>query len=554
MTGISKDVMQILGGKQDRRSAALPPIVPTFPIKATGKKSSSGAATSSESDAATTNKPETKVKVGNRVISSSKPARKWVWAPFTSSARPDGAKFRHWVRAGVEYPDYPYARFDIHLDAVSYTDQEYQRYLQHKTWTKSETDKLMELVRRLELRWAVIHDRWCDYADQTDTAGLRKIEDLQHRYYTVAATLLQVRIAKEASSEVAALSSATPDPEHAETHMMDTAAARAIATAEHPHQPLIANIATGTTNKEIFDLQREKQRRAYLEVLWNRTKEDELEEAELRKELRLVEAQLKKLKKSGSHILAAGSRSASRAVSPVMDTAALLEKSFASTAPTPMPETPYLQSGRLVPPATGGQGGLNKSTLKRMDSILEELKVPNKPIPTKRVCDLYDSVRKDALTLLALQKFAMQQEGQLQAKRLRLAKMGGGGRVVEEETLLGIAPAPAPVVAPAPAARSKAKPKGSRAATGSKAKAASARGAAGSKAGDEPGGKGVRKTTGTKRKKKNDPKTTPPVPASTSPVPIAANKDTPLPGTLHPLRPEAADDGKQQAKKRARKS
>jgi len=516
MTGMSREVMDLLSGNQDTKSAALPPIVPTI--------------------------PPAKVKVGNKYISADKPAKKWVWAPFASSARTDGALFRHWVRDGIEYPDYPYARFDVHLDPVAYTVDEYNRFLQNDQWTKSETDKLVELARVFELRWAVIYDRWCDAYPE------RKVEELQHRYYCVAAALLQQRVAKEAASEVAALSTTAPvmDPSMpheeakaaADHHLMETAAARALASAQPQHQPLMANISTGSTNKDAFDLAKERERRAHMEVIWHRTKEEEQEETELRKELRLVEAQIRKLKKSGGHILAAASqrtggmasaassRNPSRSVSPVVASsidAGLLDQCFTSTAPTPMPGTPYLQSGRLVPPATGGPIGINKTTLKRLDTVLEELKIPNRPIPTKRVCDLYDSVRKDALTLITLQKMVIQKEAQLQNKRLRLAKMGGGGRVVDEEALLGIAPPPAPPAPAAAPAASRSKSAGGKTKKATKAKTPKAVGEAGK--GDvvaaivkatgkaAPGGKSApgkiapgkqaRKTV-TKRKKKSE--------------------------------------------------
>ena len=70
-----------------------------------------------------------------------------MWAPFSSTARNDGANFYHWVKAGVEYPDYPFARFNVHLDSVEYTDEEYSMYLANSEWTRSDTDLLMGLCR-----------------------------------------------------------------------------------------------------------------------------------------------------------------------------------------------------------------------------------------------------------------------------------------------------------------------------------------------------------------------------------------------------------------------
>lgn len=535
MTSMSRETLDLMSGNQDPQSASLPPMVP-------------------------------KVKEKKKWISANKPAKKWKWAPFASSARTDGALFRHWVRDGIEYPDYPYARFDVHLDPVTYTLEEYNRFLQNDEWTKSETDKLMDLARVYELRWAVIYDRWCD------SYPPRKIEELEHRYYSIAATLLQQRVAREAASEVAALSSSAPviDPslpaeeqKAIQDHfLMETAAARALASAQPQHQPLMANISTGSSNKNSFDLAKERERRAHLEVIWHRTKEEELEETQLRKELRQVEAQIRKLKKSGGHILAAGggggnSQNPSRSTSPVPTTvdSSLLDQCFASTAPTPVPGTPYLQSGRLVSPATGGPMGINKTTLKRLDTVMEELEIPERPMPTKRVCDLYDSVRKDALTLITLQKMVIQKEAQLQNKRMRLAKMSGGGRVVDEEALLGIAQPPPPPPAPAPASRSKST--GSKTKKSTKAKAsktvgetktdatatkAAVKAAPGGKAapGKAAPGKQARKG-GTKRKKKTEKAAA--TTASTSQQEATGNTAA-----------AAKGDSKPPAKKRVRKS
>lgn len=377
------------------------------------------------------------VKVGSKWIDTQKPARKWVWAPFTSSSRNDGLVLNHWVRAGVEYLDYPYARFDIHLDPVQYTDDEYKSFLINESWTKSETDFLMDLARKLELRWPVIHDRWLEAFDDhvnDDTWQARKVEDLQHRYYTVAAILLQSRISREATLEAKAIETAsialqnnttdapTPDPRGAgenrkeEELLLETAAARALASSDPQHQPLIRSLGTGATNK-LFDIAYETERRAQLEALWRRSKAEEEEELELRKELKQVESEIRKLKKSGGHIAPTISEPASRTASPSV--ANPVDRPV-TLAPIPTPGFPYLQSGRLVAPTSG----VSKLLLKNMDTLLKEMNIPERPLPTKVVCDLYDSVRSDAIALLVLRKTALQKEGLLQAKRLKLAKLG----------------------------------------------------------------------------------------------------------------------------------
>eukprot|EP00980_Cylindrotheca_fusiformis_P004768 scaffold1019_cov123-Cylindrotheca_fusiformis.AAC.8 len=533
MTGVSREVMHLLGGKQDPKSAALPPIVPTFTTKDSQETESADKAV--------------KVKVGNKWISSDKPARKWTWAPFASSSRTDGALFNHWVRANVEYTDYPYAKFDIHLDQVSYSDEEYAKYLKSDRWTKSETDNLMELARKFELRWAVIHDRWFDFYHSEasgDNPISRTIDDLQQRYYSVAAILSQIRISHEAAVEAQKLSAIIPDQsapdakERTEAVLLETAAAKSLARSNLKNQPLMNTIGTGTSNK-MFDAAFERERRTQIDHMWNRTKEEELEEIELRKELKVIEAQLRKLKKMGGHIIAssqtasagasrlnsaASSRNPSRAVSPVpganiADSPVVLDQSFASTAPIPMPQNPFLQSGRLAPPAIGGAAGLNKTLLTKMDQTLNEMKIPPRPIPTKRVCDLYDSVRKNVLTLLTLRKMVMQKEGNIQSKRVKLSKMRGGeSHVPDEEALLGIAsPTAAPTSSPATGKGSKSKGAKSKASGSSKTKATGQGKSGGQKntaqkskyvdSGKADTGEGAKKPKATaKRKRKAEPK------------------------------------------------
>ena len=559
ITGMSREVMHLLSGKQDAKSASLPPMVPSF---SKGEKLSPGGTA-------------VKVKVGSKMISSDKPARKWAWAPFASSSRTDGAIFYHWVRANVEYTDYPYAKFDIHLDPIVYSTDEYNAYLKSDRWTKSETDNLMDLARIYELRWPVIHDRWFDFyhSQQGVNPVARSVEDLQQRYYSVATILAQIRISKEAAAEAQTLTAAVPNQsapkEKTEAILLETAAARALASSNTKTQPLLNNVGTGSSNK-MYDATYERERRLHMDRLWNRSKEEEYEEIELRKELKIIEAQLRKLKKQGGHILAAATASSpsrigsasssqnpSRSVSPVPGTAiadspAILDKNFSSTAPTPMPQNPYFQSGRLVPPATGGAAGLNRTLINKMDQTLAELKVPNTPLPTKRVCDLYDSVRKDILLLLTLQKMVMQKEGNLQSKRVKLSKLRGGDRdILDEEALLGIAPPPtAPTSTAATSAAPKtAKGKGGKGKSGaSKSKASAQKGKADADTKDGP-----KKKPAAKRKRKAEPKSAA-GPGSTATTTKGGASSGGGKSAKSPVASTGTDTKEPPSKKRARKT
>ena len=76
----------------------------------------------------------------------------------------------------------------------------------------------------------------------------------------VATLVYQARIIKEAAVlEVLTLSS-IPSADTSEPDLLETAAARALATAERQHQPFIPHIGSGTSNKMVFDLAKEQER------------------------------------------------------------------------------------------------------------------------------------------------------------------------------------------------------------------------------------------------------------------------------------------------------
>lgn len=408
------------------------------------------------------------------------------------------------MRSNAEYPDYPYARFDVSLDRLVVADDEWdlldeewgeineeaaksasssggktkksmEEKLIKKTppvipkWTREETETLLTLAHQYELRWPVIIDRWHERFNMLPDGTLNKlsvvrtVEDLQHRYYSVGNVLARRRLEgavaeinqkPSASAKTKATTAGKEDTKQSATQLpSEQEALKNLSQNLAVHPSLVPNVSipnTGTTlHTKPFDLIAEKSRRAQLDHVWNRPKSEEREEEELRAELRAIELQLRKMKKSGKFLVPKGSAHSVSAAAAKGVTKTVAERkaeldayvsttnnltaSFTATAPVPTPGTPYLQSGRLFPPALGG--GLNKSTLKQMDEILTELKV-TEPIATKRACDLYDEVRKDALTLLILQKIVLRKEAEVLAKRGKLVNAMGAGNgeaVVEEK-------------------------------------------------------------------------------------------------------------------------
>jgi hypothetical protein len=581
-------------------SAPLPPMVPfipvQFPKKPWSSNNTSNKNKSSTAKAASIDAKQQKQPQGQ----PPKPRPKWKWAPFTSSARSDGAVFCHWVKSHVEYPDYPYARFDMHLDPLAYTYQEYEfveaRLLQQQQeqesipgrstakisapqsleWTRNDTEVLTDLVRIYDLRWPVVHDRYILKLDGNDSnRPSRTLEELQYRYYSFATTLIQLRTEESTHDELEAMHLVSPHSQQAsdqkeeggaaldhrapydpsasatrqdsggtvnttaavaggDTHrrkkeMASTPSSSAAAIRSAHVTPKAAQMAlklqqhrilhhfgTGTSTRE-FSLKRERERRQLLQVQWDRTLAEEQEEEQLLQELKLVDQQLRKLKKSGRHLLVAANGGGGEVTSMIDPEAKALEANLArmgvlggggvtmgdglasdtsptagldsafSTAALPHHGIPYLQSARLGNPTTSGSSGssfggtksaglgVSKIMLKKMELTLEELDInltmpsggaasaitsanasrstsplppstsagganinandPNsaaatgkdeKPlplVPTKRVCDLYDSCRKQILILLSLQKVAHAREIEVATKRQRLVKV-----------------------------------------------------------------------------------------------------------------------------------
>ena len=77
--------------------------------------------------------------------------------------------------------------FSQQVSIPSYSESEYNQFLKSEDWSQAETDHLIDLCQRFDLRFIVIHDRW-DRAAFRD----RSVEDLKERYYSICATLSKV--------------------------------------------------------------------------------------------------------------------------------------------------------------------------------------------------------------------------------------------------------------------------------------------------------------------------------------------------------------------------
>ncbi|THW69158.1 hypothetical protein D6D19_08553 [Aureobasidium pullulans] len=147
----------------------------------------------------------------------------WEWQPFNNSAREDGLVLHHWQRKitprprpqsgqqpqteseadGEKQPEpeqqekeYQYARYNVQIEIPTYDQSLYDTQLQDSSWTKAETDYLLETVKEYGQKWAVIWDRY-EYQPEPAERGAeapeptsRSMEDLKARYYSVSAKVL----------------------------------------------------------------------------------------------------------------------------------------------------------------------------------------------------------------------------------------------------------------------------------------------------------------------------------------------------------------------------
>lgn len=73
------------------------------------------------------------------------------------------------------------------MPVPAYSDDEYNQHLQVQGWTKEETNHLIDLAKRFDLRFIVMRDRW-DREKFSD----RTVEDLKERFYAIKTVLGKV--------------------------------------------------------------------------------------------------------------------------------------------------------------------------------------------------------------------------------------------------------------------------------------------------------------------------------------------------------------------------
>ncbi|UYV67328.1 DMAP1 [Cordylochernes scorpioides] len=317
-----------------------------------------------------------------------KKVRPWKWMPFTNPARKDAIFLCHWRRVADESKDYPFARFNkVTIQIPTYTDTEYQQLLSD-TWSRADTDYLMEMCKQYDQRFVIIHDRW----DKT-AHGDRSIEDMKERYYSICNALARAR--------------GGPD-----------VAVRA------------------------YDADHERRRKDQLNKLYHRTQEQVEEEQTLLSELRKIEQRKREREKKTQDlqklITAADSSSTE---SRKTEKKGGPKKRFpihknARTEGTPLESTGIkfpdvkscgvsLRSHRMKLPTTVGQ-----RKTKTIEQLLQELGIDLNPMPTEEMSLHFNELRSDMVLLYELKLALATCEFELQTLRHQYEALAPPGKVI----------------------------------------------------------------------------------------------------------------------------
>ncbi|KAI1288071.1 DNA methyltransferase 1-associated protein 1 [Halotydeus destructor] len=317
----------------------------------------------------------------------SKKVRPWRWMPFVNPGRSDGFKLHHWRRIADENKEYPFAKFAVAVNIASYTESEYQQHLETEDWTKAETDYLFDMCRRFDLRFMLICDRW----DKQAFPVSRSVEELKDRYYGIVNTLTKVKS------------------------------------------------VTGQDLKlKVYDAEHEKKRKEQLIKQYNRTSEQIEEEQKLLEELRKIEARKREREKKTQDLqklITAADNTASvrKSETPVLGRPGrgpgrkkLVPRTSAKDAGSAPSTADILESAGIKFPENKSSGTMLRSTkmklpasvgqkkAKAIETLLQELNVEVRPMPTEEISTHFNDLRSDMVLLYELKMALANCEFELQ--------------------------------------------------------------------------------------------------------------------------------------------
>eukprot|EP01112_Ceratiomyxa_fruticulosa_P004286 TRINITY_DN1475_c0_g1_i1.p1 TRINITY_DN1475_c0_g1~~TRINITY_DN1475_c0_g1_i1.p1 ORF type:complete len:456 (-),score=118.34 TRINITY_DN1475_c0_g1_i1:57-1424(-) len=365
-----------------------------------------------------------------RKIGNAQQNVRWTWKAFRSSARNDSMVLHHWERANDRNDDYMFARFNKKLVIPVYSDEEYEKYFKVDDWTRDETDCLMQMCERYDLRWPVIGDRYEEELaekianknnttpnvnNETETNTTtenstkrkdRNIEELKGRFYSIESKLCEIR-------------------------------------GDDPAQNAYHNYKY---NQEL-----EEKRKEQYEKLYKRSHAEVAEEDNLVNNYKRIEDQLKKYHKSRKKILSLADAVIEGVDYSQMDlnfsqedtkdkkkskkrkTGEIGEDIFEFGVEEEQPQEKGEKEKRSKKNNLASSKAANKSSTSlsvgpklamKVDAALLELGIGLRPsLPTPAVTKAFTELRQDIVILLNLQKHVQQKEYHLEVLRAQKATL-----------------------------------------------------------------------------------------------------------------------------------
>lgn len=298
---------------------------------------------------------QTKIKLGMR-----RP-RKWEWTSFSNPARTDNAMFHHWRRPSDEPKEYPFARFNKKVDVPTYSDSDYNQYLKSDSWSKEETDHIMDLARRFDLRFIIMTDRY-----ESEKYAKRSVEDIKDRYYKVCGNLAKL------------------------------------------------------SGKKVYtyDADHEKRRKEQLKKLYERTPEQIDEEQFLLTELKKIDARKKERERKTQDLQKLISQADSQGETPRKSDKKISKKKISNPSRPSRVDTSHilqavesagikfadyknsgvsLRSQRMKLPSNIGQ-----KKVKHIEQRLQSLNMELNPTPSEEICGSFNELRSDLYLIVEI--------------------------------------------------------------------------------------------------------------------------------------------------------
>ncbi|ORX60535.1 hypothetical protein DM01DRAFT_1332683 [Hesseltinella vesiculosa] len=311
-------------------------------------------------------------------FTTKKKAVPWALHSFTNPARSDDLELYHWIRAKeANQKGYPFCRFDSPRDMLHYTNDEYDNYLKDHSWSKEETDVLMRLCDKYDLKFTVIADRF-----DVDPQRPRSIEDIKERFYTVQERLHEIH---------------------------------------------------GQPYEHSFNKEREVARKHARRVLFARTKEEQEQEDYVAGEVQRLEQQRAKLAKERDHVrtLLDQNTQQQQALIPLTKKKGKPKDPSKEKKRKRKLDKEDAEAKSKMLPGVAVQSQMLSNVKQHLQSksfkILNELGIGSRPVmPTAAICQRFQVLEHSITTLLELKKAVdkMEVEHRISQKRRRTSATG----------------------------------------------------------------------------------------------------------------------------------